>query len=461
MLDPVRLATLPSFRRRGVLGLVHCGALAGFLLLSGSGSDTFSDLFSRCCGALLVALLPAWLRVAGSKLRWWAAAGEAAWARLCLTMAWFALANILVCGLLWQSFVLVRGITLIVLIVVMLGCDAAEQWLLRKRAPTVVVATEPAERRAPDVAAFAILGSVVLALVYANAPGIPVWEDHRLETNSTDRCFGTCVSSFRVWSWNIQRGFALGSGLNMLDVADFAQEVDLLALQESEAHGPLTGARDVAGYVGATTHHRVVYGLDPLLADFDGTAVLSKFPVLSHQAWPLYHYFIFPVFTCTEVRVLLAPPSTALTLINVHPTLTPEDMQVSAVEFLVGRVRRALAVGNGVNGTAPAAVIVAGDLNIGPEDPMLDEIYALGLVHVFHPNRTEASCQQPLQTGGLGRCAGASYDTTRPMSTNTLTPDHIFFTPSSLELVQASALWETDHISDHLALAAEFRLRQE
>ena len=47
------------------------------------------------------------------------------------------------------------------------------------------------------------------------------------------------------------------------------------------------------------------------------------------------------------------------------------------------------------------------------------------------------------------------------MSTNTLTPDHIFFTPSSLEVVQASALWETDHISDHLALAAEFRLRQE
>ena len=92
---------------------------------------------------------------------------------------------------------------------------------------------------------------------------------------------------------------------------------------------------------------------------------------------------------------------------------------------------------------------------------MLDEIYALGLVHVFHPNRTAASCQQPLQKGGLGRCAGASYDTTRPMSSNTLTPDHIFFTPSSLEVVQASALWETDHISDHLALAAEFRLRQE
>lgn len=452
MLDPVRLATLSSFWHRCLLGLGTCGALAGFLLLSGSGSDSFSDLFSRCCGALLVALLPAWLRVAGSKLRWWAAAGEAAWARLCLSMAWFALANILVMGLLWQSFVLVRGITLIVLIAVMLGCDAAEQWLLRKRAPAVAVATQPAERRAPDVAAFAILVSVVLALVAANAPPSILREDYRLDTNS---------SKFAVWSWNVQRGFALGSGLNMLDVADFAREVDLLALQESEAHGPLTGARDVAGYVGATTGHRVVYGLDPLLADFDGTAVLSKFPVLSHQSWPLYHYFIFPVFTCTEVRVLLAPPSTALTLINVHPTLTPEDMQVSAVEFLVGRVRRALAVGNGINGTAPAAVIVAGDLNIGPEDPMLDEIYALGLVHAFHPNRTEASCQQPLQKGGLGRCAGASYDTTRPMSSNTLTPDHIFFTPSSLEVVQASALWETDHISDHLALAAEFRLRQE
>jgi hypothetical protein len=35
---------------------------------------------------------------------------------------------------------------------------------------------------------------------------------------------------------------------------------------------------------------QVIYGVNPLLADFDGTAILSRFPVLSHQAWPLYHY---------------------------------------------------------------------------------------------------------------------------------------------------------------------------
>ena len=91
--------------------------------------------------------------------------------------------------------------------------------------------------------------------------------------------------------------------------------------QESEALNPLTGGRDIAGYVGASTQqHEVVYGLDPLLADFDGTAILSKFPVLEKSSWPLYHYAPFPVFTLTEVKVLLAPPATTLTLINVHPT---------------------------------------------------------------------------------------------------------------------------------------------
>jgi hypothetical protein len=131
---------------------------------------------------------------------------------------------------------------------------------------------------------------------------------------------------------------------------------------------------------------------------------------------------IFPVFTCTQVRVLLDSTSsgsgssggvgtgTVLTLINIHPTLTPTDMQEAAVAFLRHRIEIAL-VGSGGQGNHTsssggrgAAVIVTGDFNIGPEDPMLDQIYALGLRHAFHPNRTQSACMLPLQPGGLGRC---------------------------------------------------------
>eukprot|EP01047_Picozoa_sp_COSAG01_P119941 COSAG01_NODE_48663_length_379_cov_0.735714_1_plen_81_part_00 len=59
----------------------------------------------------------------------------------------------------------------------------------------------------------------------------------------------------------MQRGFSLTGTLNLEGVGELLQRgggVDLLALQESEAHGPLTGGRDVAGYLGATTREHEV-----------------------------------------------------------------------------------------------------------------------------------------------------------------------------------------------------------
>ena len=40
------------------------------------------------------------------------------------------------------------------------------------------------------------------------------------------------------------------------------------------------------------------------------------------EFFPLHTYAVFPVFAYTECTVLLAPPSTELTLINVHPART-------------------------------------------------------------------------------------------------------------------------------------------
>ena len=46
-----------------------------------------------------------------------------------------------------------------------------------------------------------------------------------------------------MWSWNVQRGQALDGWLNLDRVADMAadERVDILAMQESEASGPITG----------------------------------------------------------------------------------------------------------------------------------------------------------------------------------------------------------------------------
>ena len=394
-----------------------------FVLLNLVGMSFFlirAGTPSLCCGALLLALLPWWIRIAASKMKWWAAAGTAAWARLSLTMAWFALANVLALGLMWQSFILLRGFTGMLLLGVIFAADLAEyRLLLSTPRPTSTqegTAVTVDTQGAPRLAAFVLLGCITVAALVVNAPVAP--------PAPTKTLSGT-QDSFSVWSWNVQRGFSLTGKLNLDEVADIAPQADLLALQESEAHNPLCGTRDYAGYIGASTQqHAVVYGVDPLLADFDGTSILSKFPVLHKFSSPLYHYFIFPVFTATEVRVLLAPPASILTLINIHPTLTPTDMQEAAVALMLERVQLALSLGNHNNASAPAAVVVTGDFNIGPEDPMLDALYHLGFKHIFHPTRNETNCQNPLQDGGLGRCKGAAYDTTRPMSSSTLTPDH-------------------------------------
>ena len=42
---------------------------------------------------------------------------------------------------------------------------------------------------------------------------------------------------------------------------------------------------------------------------------------IAQAAHRLYHYGIFPVFTLTECTVLLAPPATTLTLLNIEPLL--------------------------------------------------------------------------------------------------------------------------------------------
>ena len=48
-------------------------------------------------------------------------------------------------------------------------------------------------------------------------------------------------------------GFSQHGQLNLNEVAEYARGADLLALQESEALSPVTGLRDVPGYLAAST----------------------------------------------------------------------------------------------------------------------------------------------------------------------------------------------------------------
>jgi hypothetical protein len=266
--------------------LVQCGALAGFLL---GGVERGRDALwgavpSRCCAVVLVVALPVWLRIGASRLARWAAAGPVSWARLCLALAWCALANVLLCGLLWQSFVLVRGMTFIVLLGVLVGCDTAERWLLpppppQALVPADTVALDQRHQQRPwqqrwqhlwvDVGLFVLMFVGALAVLVANASTAPSFSPPRrsLCSHTTNN---TSSGSFTVWSWNVQRGFSLTGTLNLEGVGELLQRgggVDLLALQESEAHGPLTGGRDVAGYLGATTREHEVPSPEPKYPD--------------------------------------------------------------------------------------------------------------------------------------------------------------------------------------------------
>ena len=160
---------------------------------------------------------------------------------------------------------------------------------------TAAAATMKHQEGGGQLAAFLLLGCVTVGALLLNAPVAPPTPTKSLSGPN---------ASFSILCWNVQRGFSLTGKLNLEDVAENIPEADLVALQESEAHSPLCGGRDLAGYLGSSSQqHAVVYGVDPLLADFDGTSILSKFPVLEKWSAPLYHYFIFPVFTVTEVKV--------------------------------------------------------------------------------------------------------------------------------------------------------------
>eukprot|EP01048_Picozoa_sp_COSAG05_P021462 COSAG05_NODE_3955_length_1752_cov_8.110708_2_plen_146_part_00 len=138
-----------------------------------------------------------------------------------------------------------------------------------------------------------------------------------------------------------------------------------------------------------------------------------------------------------------------------------------AIDLVVERLELALSLGNNQNATQPAMVIITGDFNVGPEYEMLDKIYAAGMEHAFNPNRTAGlrMCLSP-PPNECTAAGGHFYHTTRPMmdgtephSRNVMTVDHVFYTPQTLELVSAQSIWDTDHLSDHLAVKTEFRIR--
>jgi endonuclease/exonuclease/phosphatase family metal-dependent hydrolase len=426
------------------------GAVLVFIMRLGTASIVGASLLLTC--------MPWWIRTAvGRAKKWdeWKCTSKSGvvithWKLLHPALAVGFLLHVILMFLFWQSCIPVRGLQGIFLLLVIFLVDNGEG-LLQGSTNTVPsdesqVSTSPKPSRivvAPRISAsiFVTLAIPLLAIATVAAPTAPV---KKPTSASVVRALqpGTTIS---VWSWNVQRGFDIKGGLNMDDVADLTikEGVDLLALQESEALSPLTGGRDVPGYIAASTgEHEIAYGVDPLFASFDGTSILSSLPIVRQDAWPLYRWGVFPAFTMTEVDVALGSTDggvsiETLTLINIHPTLVPIDMKEAAIHSLVERIDAAIARGGGV-GTA--RVIVAGDFNIEPEESILDGLYARGLRHSFNPNRFSDFEDYPI---------------TREASQSRI--DHIFFTPDTLTLAEESeVIVASEGISDHLAIKAIF-----
>lgn len=118
--------------------------------------------------------------------------------------------------------------------------------------------------------------------------------------------------TFKVVSWNIQRGYRTGQGgwgLNLNDVASHVGklEMDIVGLQEAEALFPLVAQSDITHILAQENQYHQFYGINPLLSSFDGSSFISKYPLTECQGFALYRYGTFPTFGAVECSAVLAP----------------------------------------------------------------------------------------------------------------------------------------------------------
>jgi len=241
------------------------------------------------------------------------------------------------------------------------------------------------------------------------------------------------ANTFSVTSWNIQRGYAITTqyprwGLNLDAVAAKinADDLGLIGLQEAEATYPISGLRDIAHYLATATSLHYYYGLNPLGSSFQGSPILSPYPLYGCSAHPLVADSILPSFAYTECHVRLSD-SKNLTMINAHPPFTPKDVKRKHLGMVLDRALIAKRSG---------PVVITGDLNTKPWEEDLQPLLA----------------EFSYQFGNTTMFPDGFPSATRPPSKSKV--DYIFY--SGLKLLSARILEETWELSDHKAVNAKF-----
>lgn len=225
--------------------------------------------------------------------------------------------------------------------------------------------------------------------------------------------------SLTVMTYNLHQSFGMDNKLDLREVADTIRQADpdIVGLQEADAGRVPSLSVDQVLWLSRSLNMYSVYG--PSWGNTYGVALLSKYPILSHER----HLLVSEEQqrACLEARIDVG--GRTLTFFSVHLGLNPEERHRQLDELLVYTTR------------APSPKILVGDLNAYPDSQEIDRVLEQ-FEHSF-------------------AIAGTGDGYTSPADTPMQTIDYIFVSPDievlSAEVIPALA-------SDHLPVVAEIGL---
>eukprot|EP00747_Dinoflagellata_sp_TGD_P157819 gnl/TRDRNA2_/TRDRNA2_177772_c4_seq3.p1 gnl/TRDRNA2_/TRDRNA2_177772_c4~~gnl/TRDRNA2_/TRDRNA2_177772_c4_seq3.p1 ORF type:complete len:757 (-),score=56.54 gnl/TRDRNA2_/TRDRNA2_177772_c4_seq3:528-2798(-) len=246
-----------------------------------------------------------------------------------------------------------------------------------------------------------------------------------------------------VLCWNVARGMEPGliNGLtvNVHDVGEVlrSNKPNIVGLQETHVLSPLTGGRDVATLLANAwgISPADCYGSSPRNSAFTGALQFTPHSFAKCEGQNLPAGWPLPSMAMSETVVRLNS-TFSVTVLNVHPILTPPDTNKEQIRFVVERAKR-----------TQGPLLIMGDFNAiagpDPEEELhqpdsLMQIWEIeGIRHAFNPSN-DTSYQYPI---------------TRPDTKSRI--DHIFYRDLP-EPILAEVLVD-DYYSDHLALKVTWR----
>jgi endonuclease/exonuclease/phosphatase family metal-dependent hydrolase len=225
--------------------------------------------------------------------------------------------------------------------------------------------------------------------------------------------------ALKVMTYNLHQCFGMDNKLDVREVADTIRQADpdIVGFQEADGGRVPSLSVDQVLWLSRNLNMYSVYG--PSWGNTYGVALLSKYPILSHQRHLLVSHE--QQRACLEARIDIG--GRTLTFFSVHLGLNPEERHRQLDELLVHTAQ------------APSPKVLVGDFNSHPDSREIERVLEQ-FEHSF-------------------AVAGTGDGYTSPPDSPMETIDYIFVSPD-IEVLSAEVI--ASMASDHLPVAAEIGL---